>query len=840
MSPIVLNTTRTAALATLAALAAGLIGLSPTGPPKALAAVRDPGCLNLPVRARTLEAIGCAGLKAAPQPGGPGLRAAAAPSGSSPAPTNSYYIHAEDAAACPPSSTTSCPVYEEGAYAVVPSGGGMVVLDFGAPCYLPNSNPRVYGAQLFGSRACSPLPSLAALARRYLQGYASTHPAGTPQLTLVLGTSNSLTGAIPAPNSLTQAQLAAHGTGWYSLVVAPVATSGLGAPVAIWGGNDIEQATDTNWYNAADTLAWVNAYSRAAALGQGVCDPAARGYLLDYGDDVVGGGPGVTDGWGAPEVYSVAWGLPGTCAMPEIYYSGLADEWQALSRWGVGHGRTAIQFTAVMADPSSGALAPDAAWAQLQALTAQAPPIRFVTVIYGGLVAPAPAVTSASPASGLPGGGTAVAIAGSGFVGVTGVSFGGTAATAFSVSSNSSLNAISPPLPPGPVDITVATSAGSSPATASARFTVLGGGVYHAQAPLRILDTRTGVGVGPDATVSLQVGGRGTVPPSGATAAVLNVTVSNPTAAGYVTVYPAGGLRPLASNLNFSPGQTVANLVEVPLGAGGQVGLYNFAGTTDLIVDLEGWVGPPAPANPAAGLYTALAPQRILDTRASRPLNPAGSINLQVAGVAGVPAAGVAAVVLNLTVTGPTSAGYLTAYPAGGGMPLASNLNFSAGQTVPNLVEVPLGGGGQVTLFNSAGLTDVVADIEGWVSDATGPAGGRLYSPLPPARILDTRLPSQPIGPNSALTLQVAGRGGAPATGVAAVVLNVTVANPTGAGYLSLYPHGLGPGASNLNFIPGQTVPNLVEVPLGAGGQIDIYNFSGSSDVIVDIEGWYS
>src|SRR5207245_2703186 len=76
------------------------------------------------------------------------------------------------------------------------------------------------------------------------------------------------------------------------------------------------------------------------------------------------------------------------------------------------------------------------------------------------------------------------------------------------------------------------------------------------------------------------------------------------------------------------------------------------------------------------------------------------SIDVQVTGVGGVPATGVAAAILNVTVTQPTANGYLTVYPAGSGRPLASNLNFVAGQTVPNLVEVALGTGGKVSAFN--------------------------------------------------------------------------------------------------------------------------------------------
>jgi len=74
-----------------------------------------------------------------------------------------------------------------------------------------------------------------------------------------------------------------------------------------------------------------------------------------------------------------------------------------------------------------------------------------------------------------------------------------------------------------------------------------------------------------------------------------------------------------------------------------------------------------------------------------------------------------------------------------------------------------------------------------------------------------------------------------------AVVLNVTVTNATAGSYLTLWPDGAArPLASDLNFVAGQTVPNLVVVKLGANGKVDIFNFAGTTDVVVDVVGWYS
>ena len=200
-------------------------------------------------------------------------------------------------------------------------------------------------------------------------------------------------------------------------------------------------------------------------------------------------------------------------------------------------------------------------------------------------------------------------------------------------------------------------------------------------APSRILDTRTGVGapaatVGPASTISLQVTGRAGVPAAGVSAVVLNVTVTQPTATSFLTAWPAGAARPLASNLNDVAGQTVPNLVIVKVGEGGQVNLYNHAGTAHLIADVAGWFG-----DGAESTFTALAPARILDTRTATKPGAASTLELQVTGRGGVPATGVSAVVLNVTVTEPTATSFLTAWPAGSARPLASNLNYVAGLT---------------------------------------------------------------------------------------------------------------------------------------------------------------
>ena len=123
---------------------------------------------------------------------------------------------------------------------------------------------------------------------------------------------------------------------------------------------------------------------------------------------------------------------------------------------------------------------------------------------------------------------------------------------------------------------------------------------------------------------------------------------------------------------------------------------------------------------------------------------------------------------------------------------------------------------------------------------------GGTYSPLVPARILDTR---SGVGrPNGAGTLgigtidlTVIGVGGVPTTDVDAVLLNLTVVEPTSSTYLTAFPAGAKlPNASNLNTVTALTAANLVTVKVGAGGKISLYNAGGRVHLIADVQGWYS
>lgn len=377
------------------------------------------------------------------------------------------------------------------------------------------------------------------------------------------------------------------------------------------------------------------------------------------------------------------------------------------------------------------------------------------------------------------------------------------------------------------------------------------GSEYTAYGPTRLLDTRDGgVPVQPQAAVPLRIAGNGGIP-VGVTAVVLNVTVTDAARPGYITAYPDGTARPSTSNVNFTAGQTVPNLVIVPVGRDGNVDLFNGSwGTVDLVADVTGYFTP----SMASG-YTAVGPVRLVDTRygtgvAQGQVAGRGSFPVQIAGNNGLPNAGIAAVALNVTVTGAQGAGYLTAYPDGQQPPLASNVNFGPGQTIANSVIVPVGSDGRVGIFNgSYRPTDVVVDVVGYYSADSKSA----YVPIAPTRLLDTRSPAtgsaRPL-PNGDYIYMPFGNG----PDVTGFVLNATVTDTQGAGYLTVSPdpnylaqYNEGsarwpdrPLVSSLNWVPGETVPNLVQATPGPYGIMDFWNSgSGSIDLVVDAFGFY-
>ena len=385
---------------------------------------------------------------------------------------------------------------------------------------------------------------------------------------------------------------------------------------------------------------------------------------------------------------------------------------------------------------------------------------------------------------------------------------------------------------------------------------VMPGGTAGVEAipPVRILDSRTANGghngkFDADETFDLSVLNRGAVPASGVAAVLANVTVVSGIRDGYLTLFPAGATRPNASNINFGPQVVVANQFLVPVGADGKISIYSYASDVHVVIDVSGWVGS-GPAT-TGGAVMAIVPNRILDSRTTNggrngaACHGGETAQVQVLGTHGLPSSGVSAVIANVTVApDSTTEGYVTAYEAGALRPLASTVNFMRGVTTANMALIPIGKDGAINVFCSAGSMHVIIDVQGLVEDGD-PAEGMGVKPVHPFRALDTRIAvngqgGAPIGANSSIPVPVLGLGGLPLTGVAAVIAHLTaVGHTTPSGYLTAFPTGyVRPATSSLNFTLGATVSNAIVVPVGADGTISIFNLSGTTHAVLDIQGW--
>ena len=771
--------------------------------------------------------------------------------GGPPAPASSYYVYAADVAACNATATTGCRLYVDGADETAPAGGALIILDFGAPCFDPVTN--IYGSQLFNSTSCTTDDQLLILAQEFMRGYESTHGAGTASAILGLGTSNSKNGV--NASDLTAQQMTDSGTAWYQKLVAPfvAATAGAAAPLVGWAANDIEDSNDAvNWQGPATTIPWVDGYGTAASTSLGSvrhCSGNDPYRMADYGDDVLNAG-----GWTDADIYHVAWGEQAACAVPEIYVSGNGAEWQRTSQWGATNAGSGITFTGPMSLGGEGtSLSTQASWNNLASATGQAAP--YITDI-GSLnsstpSAPTGVIALASDQAATVWWSPPPTDGGSPVQDYTVTAFQGA-----TPGSSVTVRGLPPPTSatvPGLTNgssytfvVSATNAAGSGTGSFASGAVVPGPGRYHPLTPTRILDTRNNIGgfngaLGPGGTITEHMKGAGPIPVSGVAAVVLNVTVTGTTAASYLTVWPDQVPRPTASNLNWTAGMTVPNLVEVPLGPDGGVSFFNAGGLAHVIADVEGYVGLASETAAPDGLYAAISPNRVLDTRSgiahSGALAPGQSISLKVGQT------GQEAVVLNVTVAGPTASSYLTVWPHGGSPPVVSNLNFSPGQTVANRVMVKTDSNGLVDIFNASGFVQVIADLNGAFTDATPAGSGTKFQGVQPVRILDTRDGtggfSTPLAQGASRAVNVAGTNGIPA-GATAVVGNLTATDTTAPSYLTAWPDGqIKPNASDLNWVAHQTMPNLVVVMLGSNGKLDLYNAGGSTDVVLDVVGYY-
>ncbi len=344
--------------------------------------------------------------------------------------------------------------------------------------------------------------------------------------------------------------------------------------------------------------------------------------------------------------------------------------------------------------------------------------------------------------------------------------------------------------------------------------------------------------------------------PSSATPGDLTVVVNSDGSATYTSHVGTG----LTVNRSATEGGTVVDSFAV--GAGASVSRPLAAGTKCWVA-LDGSTAVddgcvvPAIAPDATGTYYRLAtPTRALDTRSGGGAKMAHRTKkvVQLGGLYGIPAGGVSAVVVNLTATQTTAAGFFTLYPNTANPPTASSLNFPAKWTGANLVTVPLSTDGKATIYNYGGSAHAILDVMGWyakddtVRTAKG-MGAQFQATLSgdPERLYDSR--------EDEAGAYVSGDvfewtdewdTSADAASIQAYALNITAVGATREGVLTAWSGESQnpPNTSSVNYQPGVVAPNMTVVPAGRLSSLEtgfaIANTSsGSVHLVVDQVGFY-
>ncbi len=245
--------------------------------------------------------------------------------------------------------------------------------------------------------------------------------------------------------------------------------------------------------------------------------------------------------------------------------------------------------------------------------------------------------------------------------------------------------------------------------------------------------------------------------------------------------------------------------------------------------------------SPRSPEYIGVNPERILDTRNGTKPAAGSTTTLKVTGVGKTLVPGDAKTVyLNVTTDRTTGQnGFVTVYPCGSPLPVASNLNPTEGNPATALVAAKLSPTGTVCLFTNI-ATDLIVDIQGYHPSTA------QFVPTQPVRLLDTRSGSRvgytgtkPVAGQN-IPVMVTGKGTpAVAADAESVVLVVTTGDSAAPGWVTAYPCGSTPNStSTVNFGPGLVRANLVQAKIGTNGSVCMY-VESSAEVIVDLAGWF-
>jgi hypothetical protein len=244
-----------------------------------------------------------------------------------------------------------------------------------------------------------------------------------------------------------------------------------------------------------------------------------------------------------------------------------------------------------------------------------------------------------------------------------------------------------------------------------------------------------------------------------------------------------------------------------------------------------------------AGTFHPLDALRVLDTRTSHGLASAQIVRFAVAGRgagSGAIPADAAAVTINMTVLGPARAGSISVFPGDTAWNGAASISFAAKQAKQNMITAKLGGNGTLAVRNNIASTiQVIGDVVGYYTGGTASTPGAFQS-IPMQRAFDTRT-SHPLATLSVTTMQVAGKGAVPASGVSAVLANLTVIGPARSGSVSTWASNAAwDGSASESFAAGRSEQDVLAVSLGPDGAAMIRNNTGVSlQVVLDVIGYY-
>jgi len=370
-------------------------------------------------------------------------------------------------------------------------------------------------------------------------------------------------------------------------------------------------------------------------------------------------------------------------------------------------------------------------------------------------------------------------------------------------------------------------SAGASPAATSPPATPSARLLYHQLTHAVVYDSS----ILHDRARAVPITGVGGVPSTGVNAVALDVVSFDSTAAGSFTVYPHLGTKPPTPQLSWAAGQRVNTTVYVDVAGNGAVDVFNGAGTTRLIVMIEGYYGPDSAAG---GALTGVSAYRLFGGKAGTTIAAKATASFPVVGRDGMPS-GATAAVLQLTVVNAPTRAYLRAWPSGSAKSGVYDLYGPGGGTRTVTTIVPLDSSGSVSL-SPYSTVNVTADLLGWFTPVSAsPATGATTLLNPPRRLTTATVAS-----NATATLTIPTTAGVPAT-AHSVLLTLT---GTGAakGYVIAWPAGGNrPGTGNFELNGATPVGTTVVVPLGSGAKVWVLNNSATAlHLVVDVVGWSS